>query len=456
MTSGRVRPHNDGVTSPSDEPLAPVPPPASPSAALAEPTQTPPWSWVASLALVNLGVMCGWFGPIQVLLAEQAREISPDHKEQLLAWVLGTGAFVSMVCNPVFGAFSDRTRLRVGRRLPWVVVGVVGGSLSLMALSVAESAITMLLAWCGVQAFLNAVYAAVTAAIPDQVPRERRGLVGGVLAMAQTLGVVGGVAIAAATGSIAAGYLATIAALVLLSLPYLLRSRDLALPPDHVVPAFRLGAFVRGFWISPRAYPDFAWAWLTRFLVNVGNAVGTLYLLYYLTDGLGVPEDEADGRVLVLTTLYAVTTVLTTVVGGAWSDRLGRRKVFVIWSGLVAGTATLILAIPQTWPAAVAAAIVLGAGYGMYTSVDFALVTQVLPDAEDRARDLGVINVANALPQVFAPVAASLILVGVEAAGGSVATRGDSWSLGYGLVYAFAFGCSLLGSILVTRIRSVP
>jgi len=425
-------------------------------AALAEPTTNPPWSWVASLALVNLGVMCGWFGPIQVLLAEQAREISPDHKEQVLAWVLGTGAFVSMVCNPVFGAFSDRTRLRIGRRLPWVLVGAVGGSLSLLALSVADSVPAMLLAWCGVQAFLNAMFAAVTAAIPDQVPKERRGLVGGVLSMAQTLGVVGGVGIAAATGSIAAGYLATMAVLVVLAIPYALRSRDLALPADHVVPPFRIGAFVRGFWISPREHPDFAWAWLTRFLVNVGNAVGTLYLLYYLTDGLGVPEDEADGRVLVLTTLYAVTTVATTVIGGAWSDRVGRRRVFVTWSGLVAGAATLILAIPQTWPTAVLAAIVLGAGYGMYTSVDFALVTQVLPGAEDRARDLGVINIANALPQVFAPVAASLILITVRGLGGSVTTHGESWSVGYGAVYVFAFACSLLGSVLVRRIRSVP
>ena len=87
---------------------------------------------------------------------------------------------------------------------------------------------------------------------------------------------------------------------------------------------------------------------------------------------------------LVLTGIYAAILVATTVVGGIWSDRLGRRRVIVTVAGLVAASASLILALPQTWPWALAA-VVLGAGYGVYTSVDFALITQVLP--RGRARE---------------------------------------------------------------------
>ena len=423
--------------------------------ALSEPTITPPARWVLALTLVNLAIMSGWFGPIQVLLAEQAREISPTHKEAVLSLVLGVGALVSTVSNPLFGALSDRTTLRVGRRVPWIVGGAAGGVASLLVLSVADSVPVMVLGWVGVQATLNAMYAAVTAAVPDQVPVHRRGLVGGLLAIAQTIGVVAGVGIAGATGSIAAGYLTTAGILVLLTIPYALGSRDPALPPDYRPPALHLGTFVRSFWISPRAHPDFAWAWITRFLVNLGNAIGTLYLLYYVTDGLGFSDDDADGRVFVLTGLYAAATVVTTAGFGYWSDRIGRRKVFVIWSGLVAGVASLILAIPQTWPSAVLAAVVLGCSYGIYTAVDFALITQVLPDAEDRAKDLGVINIANALPQVFAPALAGVLLLVVRESGGSVDTQGESWSLGYGALYLVAAAASVLGSILVTRIRSV-
>lgn len=423
--------------------------------ALEEPTVAPPARWVVALSLANLGVYTGWFGPIQVLLAEQAKVISPDHKEQLLGWVLGIGAFVSTVCNPLFGAFSDRTTSRRGRRVPWVFGGVAVGSVCLGVLSVTHSALLMVLAWAGVQASLNAMYAAITAAVPDQVPVQRRGLVGGCLAIAQTFGVVLGVGIAAATGSIAAGYLASITVMVALALPYLFGSRDVPLPVEYEVERFRLGPFLRGFWISPRQHPDFAWAWGTRFLATVGNSIATLYLLYYVTDALGFSDDEGPNKVFVMTVLYAACLVVTTVVGGIWSDRTGRRKSFVIWSGLVAGAAALLLAIPQTYGAAILASIVLGLGFGIYLAVDFALITQVLPGAEGRAKDLGVINIANALPQAIAPVIAGTILGLVRTSGGSVATHGESWSLGYALVYVFAFVMCVLGSVFVTRIRSV-
>jgi MFS family permease len=344
----------------------------------------------------------------------------------------------------------------MGRRLPWVIAGAVGGALSLLLLAVADNVVVMALGWCGVQATLNAMLAAVTATVPDQVPVARRGRVGGILAVAQTLGVVGGTGLAAASGSIAVGYAATAGVLLVLTVPYCLDSRDLALAPDERPPPFRWGVFLRSFWISPRLHPDFAWAWLTRFLVNLGNALGLLYLLYFMQDVVGFAKHEADDRVFFLTAIYPVTLVLTTVVFGIWSDRTGKRKVFVIWSGVVAGCAALLLGAGQTWATAAVAAAVMGCGYGIYTSVDFALITQVLPGAEDRGKDLGVINIANALPQVLAPAVASVILLTVERLGGAVETHGDGFSTGYFALYLGAFASSVLGSVFVTRIRSVP
>jgi len=428
----------------------------APRSALAEPTTNPPGRWIGAITLASIGLWAGFFGPIQVLLAQQAEEIAGDDKKTILAVVLGLGAFVSVVCNPVFGAFSDRTTLRAGRRLPWVAGGAAGGALSLLLLAAADNVVVMALGWCGVQATLNAMLAAVTATVPDQVPVGERGRVGGILAVAQTVGVVGGTGIASATGSIAAGYAVTAAALVLLTLPYCFDSRDVPLAADERPAPFDRRAFVRSFWVSPREHPDFAWAWITRFLVNLGNALALLYLLYYLQDVIGVDEDEADDRVFVLTAIYAAVIIATTVVFGAWSDRSGKRKVFVIWSGVVGAMASLLLAVGQSWPAALAAAVLLGVGYGIYTSVDFALITQVLPGAEDRAKDLGVINIANALPQVFAPFIAALVLLVVEAAGGVTETDGDRFSVGYGVLYAVSFLVAILGSVFVTRIRSVP
>jgi MFS family permease len=407
--------------------------------ALADPTKPVSKVWVLWLALISIGVWSGFFGPIQVLLAQQAEALNPAHKEATLSLVTGVGAAVSTILNPLWGAFSDRTVLRVGRRLPWVLGGLAGGVVAMVVLSGAGSVLVMVLGWALAQASLNAMLAAITATVPDQVPSRTRGAVGGWLAIAQTLGVVAGSGIAAATGSIAVGYLSTAGVLLVLALPYCFDSRDLALDPAAREP-FVLGRFVRSFWISPRRHPDFAWAWVTRFLMNLGNALVILYLLYYLKDAVGLSDDEAEDKVFVLTAAYGVCTLFTAVLGGIWSDRLGRRKVFVIVSGLVAASALLLLAFVTTLAGAFIGAILLGIGFGIYTAVDFAMITEVLPSADDRAKDLGVINIANALPQVLAPVVAAGVL-GLD--------------LGYSTLYVLAAGFSVLGSVLVVNIKSL-
>jgi MFS family permease len=407
------------------------------AAALAEPVESVPRRWVAWITLAGLGLWAGFFGPIQVLLAQQAEAVSPGHKELVFGVVTGVGSAVSVVANPLFGALSDRTTSRFGRRVPWVVVGALLGATALVLLAVSHSVLAMVLAWSLAQASLNAMFAALTATIPDQVPVGERGVVGGWVAVSQTLGIVFGVGIATVTGGIAAGYYATAAAVVVLAVPYVLESRDVPLP-RALRPDFDWREFASSFWISPRAYPDFAWAWLTRFLVNLGNSLGTLLLYFYLQDAVHYSDPETG--VFVLTVVYAVFIVASTVVFGLWSDRLGQRKSFVTVSGIVTGLGALVLAIVPTWPGALVGAVVFGIGYGVYLSVDFALCTQVLPNAEARAKDLGVINIAVALPQVFAPFVGSFL----------VAQLG-----GYVTLYAVSCAVCLLGSVLVRNIRSV-
>jgi MFS family permease len=293
------------------------------------------------------------------------------------------------------------------------------------------------LAWSLAEAALTAMFAALTATVPDLVPVRERGVVGGWVAVSQTLGIVAGVGIATVTGGLAAGYYATAAAVVVLAVPYVLGSRDVPMP-RALRPALSLREVVAGLWISPGRHPDFAWAWLTRFLVNLGNSLGTLLLYFYLQDQVRYPDPESG--VFVLTVVYAVFIVGSTVVFGLWSDRLARRKVFVTVSGAVTGLGALVLAVVPTWPGALIGAVVFGIGYGVYLSVDFALCTQVLPSAQARAKDLGLINVAVTLPTVFAPFLGTFI----------VARLG-----GYVTLYAVAAGVCLLGSVLVRNIRSV-
>lgn len=393
--------------------------------------------WITSLGLANLAVFAAFYGPLQVLLAQQAQAISPSEKELTLGLVTGVGAFVSMACNPLFGAFSDRTVSRFGRRVPWVVVGGLIAASGMAVLAGARMLALMMLGWALVQAGANASLAAIMASIPDNVPRRQRGVVGGSVALAQTAGAMCGVGLAAATGSWAAGYLACAVFLLVMSAPFVLTSRDPLVSPVER-PPFRWGPFLQEFWVRPAEHPDFAWAWITRFLVQVGNALGLVYLYYFLQDAVdhGDPEDG----VFKLTAIYSVCSIMTAVVAGRLSDRVGRRKIFVSASGVVMASATITLALFPVWGVVVAAAAVLGLGFGVFISVSYALMTEVLPNAGDAGRHLGVINIAAALPQVIAPLIAAPIVRSVG---------------GYPALYFVAAGVGLLGASLVYRIRGV-
>ncbi|GAA3047855.1 MFS transporter [Streptomyces roseofulvus] len=408
--------------------------------ALGEPAERVGRGWTAALSLANGAIWVGWYGPLQILLAQQAERFAPGtglSKEALLAWVTGVGAVVSLAANPLFGALSDRTASRFGRRTPWIVAGSAGGALSLLLLGAADAVWVLFAGWCLVQLTLNAAFAAVTAAVPDRVPRSQRGAVGGWLGAAQILGVVAGTGFATAAGGIGAGYAACAVFTLLGVAPYVLRHPDLRLAPADR-PAWSWRRFAAGFRLSPRAHPDLAWAWLTRFLVNLSNALVLLYLFYYLRDRLHHADPETG--VLVLTAVNGATLLATVVVGGVWSDRIGRRKPFVLWSGVLMAAATGLLAGWQTWPGALVAAALLGVGFGVFTSVDFALMTDVLPAARDRGKDLGIVNVANALPQVAAPALAAPLVNHLG---------------GYRSLYLVAAALGLAGALLVRRIRGV-
>jgi MFS family permease len=406
-------------------------------AALAEPVVPVKRSWIGLLFAANLGLFTASFTPVQILLPLQIADLGVSGKEAALGWVTGLAAVCSIIAAPLSGMLSDRTRPRLfgrafGRRHVWTLGGLLTAAVALAWLGRAPDLATVAVGWCVAQIGLNAMQASLSAAVPDRVPVPQRGLVSGWIGMPQAMGlVVGAVLVTAIFSGVATGYLVLAVALVLLGAPFALITKDDPIERTQVV---------RATWrLDLRRNPDFAWAWGTRFLVLLGNALGTLYLLYFLTDRVRLADPETGLLILIL--LYTVGMVLTAVFFGRLSDRSGKRKVFVIWGGSVMAVAALILAVAPTWPASIVAALVLGLGFGIYLAVDTALITQVLPAASDRAKDLGVINIASSAPQVLGPAISAPLVTHLG---------------GYSTLFGVTAAVMLLGSVLVTRIRTVP
>lgn len=408
-------------------------------AALRTPIKRVGPGWIAAVVIVHIGINVGFFAPIQVLLGLHAEQLDASQKNAILSLVTGVGAAVSLVANPLFGALSDRSTSKFGRRIPWVFFGTICAALALLLMSTAHTVSTLVIGWALTQAAGNAALAAIFAAIPDKVPVEQRGMVGGLVALGQTCGsLIGAVIGMVAASNLVFGYAIVATAVALCSIPFVLMRQDVALPKGALEPLKPL-EFLRSFWINPVKHSDFGWAWLTRFLLYLGCQLCLVYLLFFLQDAIKHPE-PAQG-VLVLTAIYAFCVIFSSVISGKLSDKDGKRKKYVILSSVIVAAAAGVLTFATSFTTAIIAAVLLGIGFGAYLAVDFALLTQVLPNADSRGKDLGMINIANSLPQVVAPLIAWLAV---------------TWFGGYPTLFLCSVVISLLGAVLVRQIKSVP
>jgi MFS family permease len=413
---------------------------AASHAAVAGRTPTTPVGrgWTLRFGLIWLGLWAAQLAPVQLLLPLQLADVDPAHKVRDFGLVNGVAGVAALLALPLFGALCDRTRSRWGRRRVWVAGGIAVYVAGLLLTGAAGSWPAVAGAWLLAQLGMYAAMAGLTATVADDVPPDQRGTVSAAIYGPQALGIVVGLGLVTALGgSASSGYVALAVVLLVAALPWVLRTRE-ATPTDAGVPG-SLRTALRSTWAAPGRSPDYAWAFAGRLLVNLGNALGTTYLLYFLTDGLRVADPE--GSLLLLTLVYLVATVAATWGGGVLSDRSGRRRIFVAGAAALQALACAVLVIAPSWPSALLAGLLLGAGYGCYTSVDQALVTQVLPDPDAVAGELGVMNVAVVAPQALAPLMAALVIAELG---------------GYGVLFATAGLFTVLGALSVGRIRSVP
>ena len=404
-----------------------------------------PRGLVAFYALGYVGAYVALITPVATTLALKVAELDPDGKLASLGLVSAVGAFFALVTNPLAGALSDRTTSRFGRRRPFIAIGTVGGVIGLGVVGFAPSILVVLIGWSIAQVSFNLVLAALQALLPDQIPLEQRARVSAILGISQQVSPLIGIGIA--TGVMASGagmgpvfvvpglVGAALLALLVVKLP----ERRLETSPER----FSLGEFARGFRPTPGKAADFGFTWVGRFFVILGFAIYTSYQVYYITDRIGIDAASVTVVQLVAVLVFSIVLTASAIVSGRLSDRWQRRKVFVYVAVAVVGVGLVMLAFTTTLAAFFVAAAVMGVGIGAFFAVDLALVTDVLPDqVHAAAKDLGIFNIANTLPQSVAPAIAPFLL----AVGG-----GEN----YTVLFLTAAALALVGAAFIVPIKAV-
>ena len=300
---------------------------------------------------------------------------------------------------------SDRTSSRLGMRRPWMVLGLVGGSLGILVVALAPSIAVVLVGWCIAQLSFNALLAAEVAVLPDQVPAAQRGLVAGVLGICVPIASVSGTFLVKLfTGNQLARFLVPCAIGGFFILLFVVTLKDRRLDQADK-PAWSMREFASRFYVKPRKSPDFSWAFASRFMFVLAYAFLATYQAYYLLAKIGTAKADVPQQIFLGTLAQSVIAVASN------------------FNGFLIGMA------------------ISGLGFGVYVAVDLALVVDVLPDKDNAAKDLGVFNMAGALPFSIAPgIAPAILAIG----NGS-----------YGVLDGVAGACAIIGAVAILPVRRV-
>lgn len=395
--------------------------------------------WFTLFTLAWLALWTAQLTPLQLLIPLQLN--TPDDAGGWISgvvssgMVLAAGGLAGVIAGPLAGGMSDRTRGRFGRRRPWAMGGVVLASLSLVAIAFATGPWSVGIAWVGVSVGAAVAAAAFTAMIADQLG-EQRGAASAAISSSQAVGIVVGVGVIVLLGlGIVVGYLTLAVFLLVVGVVGALLLPD---PPAPAASAAARTPRTLGQRFAALADRDFAWMLWGRLVVNIGNALGTGLLLFFLLYGLERDPAGAEDELLLLIVIYTVFVVASSIIAGRISDRTGRRIGLTVMAAMIQGVASLVLSAFPSFEMTMVAAALLGVGYGAYMSVGLALGTDLLPFPEDNARDLGFVNVSASLGQLLGP------LIGA----GLVALVGGFW-----LLFAVGGVLSILGGAMTLAIR---
>ncbi len=367
---------------------------------------------VVLFAALNLVILGSLTAPVVTgLPLAIARLVPADDRSATLAAVTIAGGIASVFANPLFGLASDRTRSHFGRRRPWLLGGAVVGAGASIIIVTAGSVASLAVGWVLAQTAYNASLAAVAALLGDQIEEKRR---------ASASGVFG-----------AAAFLGTLPPLVLATvLPTRLDVIVMAMPVGALIvvsvcclfitdPA--LGATPTASTVRPQLRPrvdlrrhrTFGWIWLQRFLMQLAFSLATVFTLYFVMERLNLSAGVGSPMVAIITLIGGTGIVVSAVTAGFWASRLGRYGPFIVAAALGLAVAAALRATAtsstQLWVSAALGGIALGIFY----AVDLALALRAIPEGEAGAY-LGVFNIAETLPQTFAPAVALAVLAAAE------------------------------------------
>jgi MFS family permease len=344
----------------------------------------------------------------QTLIQQILAEWDPVTKVARYSMISLLGSLTQMVGCIVFGALSDRTVSRFGRRNPWVLGGGLVSASAIAAISFTGSFPALLALWLVGTTAISAFTAPLAAILPDRVAKNAMARASMIAGLGQMLALVlNGFIVAALLADAKGGLRIAAWPIAIAGIVVFFGAKDRLVGSQEkqrssIIDAFRA--------MRPPRSKDLYLALAGRFFLMLAIYSLFLYQLYLLTDYIGTTTEEAGVAMSLFGVFLGVLGSGSAIAAGILSDKWGRRKPFVYLSSAFMALSFVPFLVSPTVVSFYIWSAFLGLAYGLIISVDQALVVEVLPSKTDGGRDLGFANLANTVAAVLAPGLVGLIL----------------------------------------------
>ncbi|HEV7199281.1 MAG TPA: MFS transporter [Candidatus Limnocylindria bacterium] len=314
-----------------------------------------------------------------------------------LAIVNAVAVIASIVVQPTVGVISDYTITRWGRRKPYIFIGGLLDMLFLYGIATSDTFVALVAFFFLIQVSSNFAQGPFQGYVPDLVPARQVGMASGLMGLMIVTGSIVGSGIAMfglrTGGSLFAATMALGLVEIVAMLIVVTRVHEGPTGPKRTMSWPKVALSAWGTDILREK--SVLWLLAVRLLFLGAAAAATSLGLYYFQRTQGLPREEATQFVFFATVIVAGMSALASIPGARLSDRFGRKAVIYGGMGL-----TAVGLVGWTLAPSPAAAVVIfvpaGIGIGAFLSVDWALMTDVIPK-HTSARYMGILNVGTAL-----------------------------------------------------------
>ena len=366
-----------------------------------EPQKKEGAGFLTLFGLANFGLYLTVMMPALFSLPYKVGLLAPDEKVAVLGLVATIGAVAGLIAGPIAGVLSDRTRTPIGRRRAWFIAGVLIVALGSVIVALADSIPLMIVGWVVVSLGGAANGAAITPIVAERVPESQRGTASAIVGVAtQLAGVLGYTIGGSLTFSVLLIFMVPVIALAVLGglFMFLLPEPTIELPRQSIRETFAQLLF------NPRKHPDFSILWVGKLLMQIALAFLSTYQLYFLLDRLGFTATEAGTRLALVGGIGILVTMTFAVVSGILSDKLKRRRIFVLISSILGAAGLTVMAFTDGFGLFFAAVLLILGGAGMFGSVDVALASDLVPERAQAGKWMTTYNMAATLAGAVAPL----------------------------------------------------